>query len=268
VKPKVAIPVPHSQKRDYAERALPQYVRAVQESGGEAVVIQLDQTPTEIAKAITQCQAVLLPGSSADVDPEKYNAERHPKSGAPDALRDAADELLLQDAYNLRKPILGICYGLQSLNVWRTGTLVQDIHDQVAVKTGNHVNHEAGREVARAHNVRLDPRSRFAQLLAADDEFKSSSRMGTPQEIPVNSSHHQAAEQVGDGLRVAARCPQDQVIEVLEGTAPDHFVFAVQWHPERTFDSEPVSRALFRALVKAAQQYATRAEPTCSNTSP
>jgi putative glutamine amidotransferase len=258
VKPKIAIPVPHSRKPDYVERALPQYVRAIQQSGGEAVVIQLDQTPTEIAKAITQCQAVLLPGSSADVDPEKYNAERHPKSAPPDSLRDAADELLLQDAYNLHKPILGICYGLQSLNVWRTGTLVQDIHDQVGAKTGNRVNHEAGRDVARAHNVQLDPKSRFARLLGADEEFKSSTAAGTPQEIPVNSSHHQAADQVGDGLCVAARCPQDDVVEVLEGTAPDHFVFAVQWHPERTFDSEPASRALFRAFVKAAQKYHPR----------
>jgi putative glutamine amidotransferase len=258
MKPRIAIPVPHSEKHDYVQRALPQYVRAVKESGGEPVVIQLEQTPTEMAKTISHCQAVLLPGSSADVDPEKYNAQRHPKSMPPDALRDAADELLLQDAYNLHKPILGICYGLQSLNVWRTGTLVQDIHDQIGVKTGNHVNHEAGREVARAHNVRLDPRSRFAKLLASDAEFNSSTPAGTPQDIPVNSSHHQAAEQVGDGLRVAARCPQDDVIEVLEGTAPDHFVFAVQWHPERSFDSEPASRALFRAFIKAAQQYRPR----------
>jgi putative glutamine amidotransferase len=74
-----------------------------------------------------------------------------------------------------------------------------------------------------------------------------------PLEIPVNSSHHQSAEVVGDGLRVVARCPEDDVIEALEGAAPDHFVLAVQWHPERTFDSEPASRALFRAFIKAAQ---------------
>lgn len=252
VKPKIAIPVPHSRKQDYAQRSLPQYVRAVENSGGEPVVIQLDQTPTEIAKIITQCQAVLLPGSAADVDPEKYNATRHPKTAPADLLRDATDELLLQDAYNLHKPILGICYGLQSLNVWRTGTLVQDIHDQVEAKIGNRINHEAGREVARAHQVRIDPQSAFAALLTADEEAKPTTS-ASPFEVPVNSSHHQAVEQVGDGLRVAARCPQDDVIEALEGTAPDHFVLAVQWHPERTFDTEPASRALFRAFIKAAQ---------------
>ena len=254
--PKIAIPVPHSQKPDYAQRSLPQYVRAIESSGGEPVVIQLDQTPTQIAKLITQCQAVLLPGSPADVDPEKYSAERHPKTAAPDPLRDAADELLLQDAHNLRKPILGICYGLQSLNVWRTGTLVQDINDQIESKLRAPVNHEAGREVARAHTISVDPQSRFAGVIAEDHRGQPAAKAAL--ELPVNSSHHQAAELVGDGLRVVARCPQDEVIEALEGTAPDHFVLAVQWHPERTFDTELASRALFRAFVRAAQQSHSR----------
>jgi len=254
--PKIAIPVPHSQKPEYAQRSLPQYLRAIESSGGEPVVIQLDQTPTQIAKLITQCQAVLLPGSHADVDPEKYNAERHPKTAAPDPLRDAADELLLQDAYNLHKPILGICYGLQSLNVWRTGTLVQDINDQIEAKLRAPVNHEAGREVARAHTISVDPQSRFAALVAEESAGPHAAKAAL--ELPVNSSHHQAAELVGDGLRVVARCPQDGVIEALEGTAPDHFVLAVQWHPERTFDSEPASRALFRDFVRAAQQSRSR----------
>jgi putative glutamine amidotransferase len=257
MKPKIAIPVPHSQKPDYCQRSLPQYVQAIQKSGGEPVVIQLNDSPTEIAKAITQCQGVLLPGSAADVDPEKYNAARHPKTAAADPLRDAADELLLQDAYNLHKPILGICYGLQSLNVWRTGTLVQDINDQVESKLRDRVNHEAGREVARAHSVRLDPASRFAGLLREDAESQGATR-DPALEIPVNSSHHQAAEVLGDGLRVVARCPQDGVIEALEGTDPQHFVLAVQWHPERSFESEPESRALFRSFICAAQQHRPR----------
>jgi putative glutamine amidotransferase len=259
IKPKIAIPVPHSQKPDYAQRSLPQYVRAVETSGGEAVIVQLNQTPTQIAKLITQCQAVLLPGSPADVDPEKYGAERHPKTADADPLRDAADELLLQDAYNLRKPILGICYGLQSLNVWRTGTLVQDINAQVESKLRDPVNHEAGREVARAHQVRVDPVSRFAALLEENGGVEQANLSpANALEIPVNSSHHQAAELVGDGLRVVARAPQDGVIEAVEGTAPDHFVLAVQWHPERTFETEPASRALFRSFVTAAQQHRPR----------
>ena len=73
--------------------------------------------------------------------------------------------------------------------------------------------------------------------------------------IAVNSSHHQAADVLGDGLRLAAWCPDDGVKEAVEGTSPDHFVLGVQWHPERTCDSEPASRAMFRAFVKAAARW-------------
>ena len=85
----------------------------------------LESAPEQIARQITDCAGILLPGSKADVDPQKFNAEKDPMTARPDPPRDAADELLLQDAYNLRKPVLGICYGLQALNVWRSGTLVQ-----------------------------------------------------------------------------------------------------------------------------------------------
>jgi putative glutamine amidotransferase len=70
----------------------------------------------------------------------------------------------------------------------------------------------------------------------------------------VNSSHHQSAEAVGNGLRVVARCPDDGIIEALEGTGPDHFVLAVQWHPERSVDDDVASRAIFAALIAAARQ--------------
>ena len=69
----------------------------------------------------------------------------------------------------------------------------------------------------------------------------------------MNSSHRQSAEVIGDGLRAVARSPQDGIIEAVEGTSPDHFVLAVQWHPERSVDDDEPSRAIFRALVKAAQ---------------
>ena len=242
MKPRIAIPVPHSAKPDYAQRSLPQYVKAVEQAGGEAVVIQIDSAPEEIAKVITGCQAVLLPGSAADVDPQKYGADRHPKTEAADPKRDTADELLLQDAYHLRKPVLGICYGLQMLNVYNTGTLVQHLETPV--------NHAAGRSVPQAHTVRIDPFSRLASAIVSQEET-GIGRL----EIPVNSSHHQAADAVGNGLRVVARCPQDQVIEALEGTARDHWVIAVQWHPERSYDEDARSRALFRALVDAARDF-------------
>src|SRR5581483_12153042 len=154
--PRIAIPLPRSDNPDYVERALPQYERAVEQAGGEPVRIPLDLPPAEVMKLIEQCDAVLLPGSSADVDPSKYGAQRHPKTAAADPRRDTVDELLLQDAYNMHKPVLGICYGLQTLNVYRSGTLIQHIESPV--------NHEAGGKVAFAHEVEIDGGSRLGTI--------------------------------------------------------------------------------------------------------
>jgi len=237
--PRIAIPVPHSDA-EYAGRALPQYEQAVVMAGGEPVRIPLDVTPAEVTKLIERCDAVLLPGSKADVDPAKFAAARDPKTADADLKRDNVDELLLQDAYKMRKPVLGICYGLQILNVYRSGTLLQHIESPV--------NHEAGRAVVVAHSVKVTPESKLAGIIAPEDL-----RSGESLILPVNSSHHQSADVIGDGLRIAARSPEDDVIEAVEGTSADHFVLAVQWHPERSVQEDKASRAIFRALVEAAE---------------
>src|ERR1700685_3584333 len=158
--PRVAIPVPHSTDPEYAERSLPQYERAVEMAGGEPVRIPLDQPPSEVMKLIERCDAVLLPGSKPDVDPAKSNAPGDPQPPAADAGRDTVDELLLQDAYNMRKPVLGICYGLQILNVYRTGTLIQHIESPV--------NHAAGRKIAVAHTVEVANGSGLGGIVAGN----------------------------------------------------------------------------------------------------
>jgi len=235
--PRIAIPVPHSGDAAYAERTLPQYERAVEMAGGQSVRVPLDRSAAEVIKLTESCDGVLLPGSPADVDPAKYDAARDPKTAAADLRRDAVDELLLDEAYRLRKPVLAICYGLQILNVYRKGSLVQHIESSV--------NHEAGKKVPIAHTVRVTPGSRLAEVVG-----ESTADLGS---LPVNSSHHQSAESPGEGLRIVARCSEDGVVEALEGTERDHFVLAVQWHPERSVDGDAPSRAIFSALVKAAE---------------
>jgi putative glutamine amidotransferase len=235
MRPRIAIPVPHSDA-NYAGRALPQYERAVKLAGGDPVTIPLDASASEIEKLIEPCDALLLPGSRADVDPAKYNETRGAKTADADRKRDSVDELLLEDAYRARKPLLGICYGLQILNVRRSGSLVQHIESPV--------NHEAGRTVPVAHTVDLDTDSKLAAIVKG-----AGAGMGG---VPVNSSHHQSVGRVGEGLRIVARCPDDGIVEAVEGITPDHFVLAVQWHPERSVDDDAVSRAIFSALVKAA----------------
>ena len=240
-KVRIAIPEPCSYDLEYSGRALPPYLRAIEAAGGDPVVIPLNSSPEEIARLVTSCAAVLLPGSKADVDPQKYGAAKAPETAPADQPRDAADELLLQDAYNLRKPVFGICYGLQSLNVWRSGTLVQHIHSRV--------NHNAGAKVEAAHKVAVAAASLLADQILGGPQTAS---------VAVNSSHHQSADVVGDGLRVVARCPEDAVIEALEGTMPGHYVLAVQWHPERTFEQDRVSSRLFQMFVDSARQWSER----------
>ena len=243
--PRIAIPMPHAADREYSERAIPQYERAVQLAGGEPVRIPLDCSAADVMNLIERCDAVLLPGSKADVDPAQFKAERSPHTAPADPLRDAVDYLLLEDAYVLHKPVLGICYGLQSLNVYRAGSLVQHIPDFLPQEARGKVNHEAGKNVKVAHGVTVEPGSRLASIIVAAK---------TQRVVPVNSSHHQSADAIGEGLRVVARCAEDGIVEALEGTAPDHFVLAVQWHPERSVEDDEPSRAIFRAFIEAAEK--------------
>jgi putative glutamine amidotransferase len=271
---RIAIPLPHYADPEYAERAIPQYERAVALAGGEPVRIALGQPAEQIKKVLENCDAVLLPGSKADVDPARFHAARSPHTATADPARDAVDDLLLDHAYQQRKPVLGICYGLQSLNVYRTGSLVQHIPDFLPQETRALVDHEAGKKVPVAHSVEIDPSSKLADVLCGDsrprlsraqlsnfpDSIKGSVSAATAAPkgeliLPVNSSHHQSADKIGNGLRIVARCPADGIIEALEGTAPDHFVLAVQWHPERSVEDDPASRAIFRAFIEAANSH-------------
>lgn len=234
---RIAIPEPTSSDTEYNQRALPPYIAALHAAGATPLLVPLHERPDRVARLLAGVQGVLLPGSGYDVDPQRFGEPRIPECGPADPGRTAVDELLLQDAFNLRKPILAICHGAQSLNVWRNGSLFQDLETQVNTP----VNHRPGRAIAEAHPVRIAPGSRLAGLLPPGAE--------SPQ---VNSSHHQAICRVGDNLRVVAISPDDAVVEAVELDSPDQFVVAVQWHPERTYTVSAFSRALFAAFVHAA----------------
>lgn len=234
---RIAIPEPTSSNAEYNERALPQYVDALRSAGAEPVVVRLRESQERVAKLLATVQGILLPGSPHDVDPQRYGEARIAESASDDPARTAADELLLQDAFNLRKPILAICHGAQTLNVWRNGSLIQDLKTTV--------NHRLGRDVVEAHAVSIAQGSRLAQILSADTDVL----------ISVNSSHHQAIRRPGDNLRVAAVSSGDKVIEAIELDAPEHFVVGVQWHPERSYAQSSASRGLFSAFVQAASAW-------------
>jgi putative glutamine amidotransferase len=255
--PRIAIPEPTSTDEAYNQRSLPQYLRAVEAAGGTPVPIPLHASAATQANLLASCSAILLPGSPADVDPLRYGQDPVEQCAPKDAAREAADNLLLQDAFDHGKPILGICFGLQSLNVWRHGTLIQHLPQQhlppAEESSGSTVDHEPGTEVQKAHALRVKPGSRLSRLIgdmAPDTE-------GT-EGLFVNSSHHQAVGNPGDSLVVAATSPVDGVVEALEGANPAQFVVAVQWHPERTYESSATSRALFQGFLEAAQAWSVQ----------
>jgi putative glutamine amidotransferase len=238
--PRIAIPLPTSYDLEYNRLNWPAYADAIRDAGAEPVEVPLDLSPRAIAELANGCHAILLPGSPADVNPSKYGQLRDQASAPADLPRENVDELLLQDAHNLYKPILGICFGVQILNTWRSGTLLQDL-------TILPVNHAAPRAVSVAHSVAIPMDSLLATIV---DRAEAPEQDGFLR-LPVNSSHHQAIGIPGDNLRISARCPQDAVIEAVEGAQhPDaaHFVLGLQWHPERTTTTSPTSRAIFARL--------------------
>ncbi|HKD61242.1 MAG TPA: gamma-glutamyl-gamma-aminobutyrate hydrolase family protein [Terracidiphilus sp.] len=249
---RIAIPEPTTSDAAYNSRSLPPYLAALQSAGAHPVLVPLHERQDRVARLLTGTQGVLLPGSGFDVDPERYGEARISECGPADPGRTAVDELLLQDAFNLHKPILAICHGVQTLNVWLNGTLIQDL--EAVLHTS--VNHRPGRDVVNAHLIRFASGSRLASIYAGTPKEEPAN--AEPLEATCNSSHHQAIGCVGDNLRVTAISPQDNVVEGVELDAADHFVVGVQWHPERTYTVSPLSRAIFSAFVSAASAWQPR----------
>src|SRR6266581_3271619 len=115
---RIAITEPTTSDAEYNLRSLPQYIAALHSAGATPIVIPLHERQERVARLLAGVQGILLPGSGCDVDPQKYGEDRIPECAPADPGRTAVDELLLQDAFNLQKPILGVCYGAQALNVW------------------------------------------------------------------------------------------------------------------------------------------------------
>jgi putative glutamine amidotransferase len=212
------------------------YLNSIREGGGEPVEISFALSSAELQSLARSLDALVLPGSPADVDPSLYKAARRKACNEADAARERTDFALLKHAFAEGKPVLAICYGVQSLNVYLGGTLIQDIPSEIQTK----IQHEwSDRKVAEpCHLVRIEPGTRLAQLASSA-------------EAQVNSSHHQAILQQGRSLRVTARAA-DEIIEAVEWTGDGNWVTGVQWHPER-MGGDSLAAALFRELVTAAR---------------
>lgn len=216
------------------------YVDAVLRAGGAPLLLPPVQDEPTLHALYARLDGVLLAGGG-DIEPKHYGAEPHPRLGTIDALRDTAELPLARWAVADGKPILGICRGIQVLNVALGGTLYQDIPSQVATELQHNLSYEQQDWTYPAHTMRIAPDSRLAQALGL-------------LELPTNSLHHQAVCDVAPGLRAVAWAP-DGVIEGLEGTSSS-FVLGVQGHPEALqAAADPRWQALFRAFVASCASF-------------
>src|ERR1700687_2784311 len=241
VRPRVGIPWRTAREEAANDKKkIDRYLRAVESAGGEPVLISLLSSPGELRRRSAELDAFVLTGSPADIDPAHFHAKRHPATADADAARERTDFALLEHALTTGKPVLAICYGIQSLNVFLGGTLIQDIPSEL----GSKICHSPDGEETPGGPEQLD-----ALHDARFDSGRVLNLCRTPQ-LEINSSHHQSVLEPGRGLRITAHAP-DGVVEAVEWTGDSNWVVGVQWHPER-MPEDQLAQALFRELLTAA----------------
>ena len=250
MRPRIGITSWHYQDDEERwEAVLDAYAKAVLEAGGLPVILPVAaaepvlspernrsvEGPTVVQEYLEMIDGLILTGG-ADIHPSFYGQIVLERCGEIDEERDRFEVELIHAARNRDLPFLGICRGLQVLNVALGGSLYQDL----SYRAGTDPTHMNPRERRGelAHQVAVAPGSRLAAIIGA-------------RELPVTSTHHQVIRNLAPALTVSAVAP-DGVIEGIEG--PGRFLLAVQWHPERMADRHPEQLALFRSLVESARR--------------
>jgi len=242
LKPRVGIPWrTREEERQGSVEKLNFYFDAVRRAGGEPEHVSLGLADAALREQAAGLDAFVLPGSPADVDPERYGEARHAKTVTLDADRDRTDSVLLEQALAAHKPVLAICYGCQILNVHQGGTLLQDIATEKAGAEA-HGKTDLAASAAKGdleHDATLAPGSQLEKLARSEH-------------VRINSSHHQAIDKPGYKLRVTARAT-DGIVEGVEMESAEDWVVGVQWHPERMPD-DGLAQKLFAEFVSAARK--------------
>jgi putative glutamine amidotransferase len=212
------------------------YFQGIISAGGIAVLLPPQPADPDIVGSVLDAVDALVITGGYDLDPAAYGQQPHSTTDAPRTDRDAWEFALLRGALDRGLPVLGICRGAQVLNVALGGTLHQHLPDVLG-----HSHHRQGNAVFATSTVRTVPGTRLAALIGETSD--------------AQCYHHQAIDRLGDGLIVSAQdC--DGVIEAVEMPS-QHFVLAVQWHPEERLDD----LRLFAGVVGAAAAYATQRVP-------
>jgi len=211
----------------------PTYVHAVESAGGLPIIIPMIKDLHILSALLTRLDGLLLPGG-IDLHPSRYGEEVHPLTEEADLKLDEFEINLVSWALQQDIPVLGICRGMQLINIVLGGTLFQDIGNQYP----DSITHTHGHL----------PRTHLAHQIIVETGSRMETILGT-EKVWVNSIHHQAIKDPGKGVRITGRAP-DGIPELLE-VAGYRFVLAVQSHPEEIYSIEPAFERLFTAFVQA-----------------
>jgi putative glutamine amidotransferase len=204
------------------------YARAIHGAGGMMAMLPPDRRATEDPSDLLDRLDALVLGGGADIDPETQGAEAHPETVGTNPDRDRFEIALARGALEKGIPLLGVCRGMQILNVACGGTLDQHVPDRLG--------HERHRQVPGAwaeHDVRIDPDSLVARAAGAD-------------RLTVKSHHHQGVDSIPESLSPSAWATDDESVEAIE-SADGEFVLGVLWHPEEDLDDRMIPALVERA---------------------
>jgi gamma-glutamyl-gamma-aminobutyrate hydrolase PuuD len=207
------------------------YVTSIHDNGGMPLLLPPVGSAEEAEATVARLDGLVIAGGM-DINPALYDSAPHPKTDACVPDRDAWELALADAALKLGVPMLGICRGMQILNVACGGTLHQHVPDLVG-----HSEHEGTTAGFGAHKVRVTSGVKIREIIPSGEFF------GVP------THHHQAVDEIGDGL-VPVAWADDGIVEAIENESRDHFVIGVQWHPEEGTDPR-----LFQALVTASEKF-------------
>jgi len=235
-RPIIGIPCRYNWNTSYYELR-ETYSEALYAAGGIPLLLPLIPEPEFIESVMAHVDAICLSGAVNDVDPLRYGREPKPLLGPVVPRRDETDLMLLAAAEARHLPVLAICFGIQSLNVYRGGTLIQDVESEVK---GSLKHMQGDLFWRRSHSINITEDSLIAKLAESTH-------------TTVNSHHHQAIDVVGRDLEPIAWAP-DGVIEAVINTRADQFVLGVQWHPEVGWQNDPLSQAIFKHFITVARE--------------
>jgi len=212
------------------------YVRSIEQAGGIPVILAPSGAALH-SRLTTRLDGLLLTGG-VDIEPSAYGESCHPSVKRTSPERDEFEFKLTKTALQQKMPILGICRGLQVLNVVTGGSLFQDIPTMI----GSQISHDDSKRQRHelAHQITVKTGSRLYEVLRME-------------KLWVNSFHHQSAKNLGHDL-IPVAWADDGVIEVLE-LPNSHFVMGIQWHPESFWNRDQTFLALFQSFIAAARTF-------------